>query len=60
MLIVLHKEIKRYHYLILLYLVLAFFFCGIVRAQDREGRMPREDVLPGLWEDDHRLALGVQ
>lgn len=44
-LVVLQKEFKLYRYLILSYLVLAFFFCGIVHAQDREARMPHEDVV---------------
>ena len=33
-------------------LLLALFFCGIVRSQDSQGRMPREDVveIPAIGE----------
>ena len=44
-LVVLQKESNRYRYLIFSCLLLTLFLCGIVHAQDRERRMPREDVV---------------
>ncbi len=44
-LIVLRKDYNMHRYLIFTCLMLALFLCDILRAQGREGRMPREDVV---------------
>jgi sialate O-acetylesterase len=44
-LVLLQKESNGYRHLIFPCLLLALFLCGIVHAQDRERRMPREDVV---------------
>ena len=44
-LIILQKEFNMYRHMILSCLLLALFSCGIVHAQDRPGKMPREDVI---------------
>lgn len=44
-LIVLQKEFNMHWHLILSCLLLALFFCGIVHSQDRQEKMPHEDVV---------------
>jgi sialate O-acetylesterase len=51
-LIVLQKGFKMHRNVILSWLLLALFSRGIVHAQDRQGKMPREDVVefPAIGE----------